>query len=81
MYPLKLTIKKSNYILFPKSLTTKKHGFNINISGRLKGAKRAKSLNLTKGVIKLNSLSQVVQAKNFPIQTKWGKLGIKLCLS
>lgn len=56
-------------------------GFNIVISGRLRGAARAKQVHVSKGVIKVNSLSHQMQAKKFPVQTKWGKLGIKLCLN
>ncbi len=56
-------------------------GFNIIVNGRLRGRKRATNIRKLKGVIKVSSLSHYMQAKNFPVQTKWGKLGVRLCIN
>ena len=52
-------------------------GYRFLIAGRLKGVQRARNLNFKKGAVKFNKLTSVVQAKLNPIQTKWGKFGIK----
>lgn len=84
----KITTNKKKYYIRRSPIgfkdlisTTLLPGFDVTISGRLRGAARAKQINVSKGVIKVNSLSHHMQAKNFPVQTKWGKLGIKLCLN
>lgn len=55
-------------------------GLKLNLKGRLKGAKRARHLQVIKGKIKAQTFSFPVQAKNKPIQTKWGKIGLNIVL-
>ena len=66
--------------LIQNSKFSNKLSYDINISGRIGGVARARQLKYAKGIIKMNSIVNSVQTKQFPVQTKWGKLGISLCL-
>lgn len=65
-----------NNLIINKSLC----GLKLVLNGRLKGAKRARALQLIKGKIKAQTFTFPIQAKHKPIQTKWGKMGLNLIL-
>ncbi len=56
-------------------------GVDVTLKGRLKGMARARKLSFTKGSVKANTLSCPVQTKLHPSQTKWGKIGLRVCIS
>lgn len=45
-------------------------GLKINLNGRIKGAKRARHVQLMKGKVKAQTFSFPIQAKYKPVQTK-----------
>lgn len=54
-------------------------GIKLDLTGRLKGVKRARKVQLTKGIVRAQTFSFSIQTKSKSVQTKWGKLG--LCIS
>lgn len=55
-------------------------GIKLNLSGRLKGVKRARKLQFMKGMVQAQTFSFPIQAKLKHIQTKWGKFGLSITL-
>lgn len=66
---------------FDSSFTNSFHscnGIKITLSGRLKGISKAKSLVITHGVIKPQSIDNKLDYYARPIYTKWGTIGLKV---
>lgn len=62
---------------YTKSLNHKK-GIKIILSGRLKGISKAKSMTITSGIIRAQSIDSKLEYYSRPIYTKWGTMGLKV---
>jgi hypothetical protein len=65
-------------LTFTNSFSKPNSGLKISLSGRLKGISKAKSLVISQGVIKKQTISNPVDYYSRPIYTKWGTIGLKV---
>lgn len=77
LYDKKLYIRRPNIDLIKVPQLC---GIRINLKGRLKGVKRARKIQITKGMIQAQTFTFPIQAKLKHVQTKWGKFGLQVTL-
>ncbi len=63
--------------IFPNK---KQKGILIKLAGRLKGVNKANSVSVKFGKLRTQSINSQLQFASKPVQTKWGKFGLKVYL-
>lgn len=79
-YNKKIYMRRPNITSLNLIKSQKLCGIKLNLSGRLKGVKRARKLQFMKGMVQAQTFSFPIQAKLKHIQTKWGKFGLNITL-
>jgi len=75
---IQITTRKVLNSINPNKLKT---GIRIQLKGRLRGVSKATSFKKGLGKVRTHTFQNVIEYAEKPLQTKWGKIGLKIFMS